>query len=211
MAINRTVTASPSNPLYDAWRACGLVRDQMGGWRPKDWRSTSHMEQRHQLTLQYAWAIPTTKAIFWAAKRCPRIVEIGAGRGYWAMLLAAAGCDVVAYDKAIHDSGEVVNNVWHADGPTFFPVEHGYPEQAAEHSDRTLFLCWPPYDDPMAYDALRAYRGRELLYVGEGDGGCCGGEEFWKAIDGEWDEVGECEIPQWYGMRDWMTLYRRRA
>mgnify|MGYP001603501330 CR=1 FL=1 len=32
-----------------------------------------------------------------------------------------------------------------------FPVQPGGPEQAAEHSDHSLFLCWPLHDDPCHY------------------------------------------------------------
>ena len=209
-AAAKRIKADAENPLYFAWRACGLVRNQWGGWEPKDWRDSRASHQRHQLTFQYSWAVPSPEAIAWAAERCPRIVEIGAGRGYWAKLLAAAGCDVVAYDKSIHDTGEIVNNEWHTDGATFFPVEHGYPERAAGHADRTLFLCWPPYDNAMAHGAITAYSGQELLYIGEGCGGCCGDDEFWKVIAADWEEIGECDIPQWYGMHDWMWLYRRK-
>lgn len=199
-----------TNPLYTAWLACGLVQDQWGGWTPKDWRDNRHMEQRHQLILQYSWAVPSPGALVWAVERCPRVVEIGAGRGYWAKLLTAAGCDVVAYDQSIHDTGEIVNNQWHTDGPPLFPVEHGYSDRAAAHGDRTLFLCWPPYDDPMAADSLNAYAGREMLFVGEGDGGCCGDARFWDLVSKNWEEIGECHIPQWPCIHDWMWLYRRK-
>ena len=33
-----------------------------------------------------------------------------------------------------------------------------------------LLIVWPPYADPMAVDALRAFRGAVLWYVGEGRG-----------------------------------------
>jgi len=33
-----------------------------------------------------------------------------------------------------------------------------------------LLIVWPPYDNPMAVDALRAVRGAVLWYVGAGRG-----------------------------------------
>mmetsp|Transcript_7858 Transcript_7858/g.19988 ORF Transcript_7858/g.19988 Transcript_7858/m.19988 type:complete len:164 (-) Transcript_7858:188-679(-) len=46
---------------------------------------------------KYAWAIPDQRAIRIIANFSP-LVEIGAGKGYWAMLLRQAGADVLALD-----------------------------------------------------------------------------------------------------------------
>jgi len=41
--------------------------------------------------------------------------------------------------------------------------------RAARASGRTLFLCWPPFDDDGAsYAALRAYQGDTFIYAGGG-------------------------------------------
>ena len=46
---------------------------------------------------------------------------------------------------------------------------------ARGHRERTLVLCWPPYDDDAAsYAVLRAYRGDTLIYIGEPDEGATG-------------------------------------
>jgi hypothetical protein len=39
----------------------------------------------------YSWVVPTDKAIFAIAGAARRAVEIGAGSGYWASLMALAG------------------------------------------------------------------------------------------------------------------------
>src|SRR4051794_21992422 len=56
---------------------------------------------RKQLIWAFAWAVPSDEAIEEIARHGP-IVEIGAGTGYWAWLLAQAGADVLAYDRAPH-------------------------------------------------------------------------------------------------------------
>jgi hypothetical protein len=63
----------------------------------------------------------------------------------------------------------------------------------------------------MAHDALVAYRGNSLLWIGEGDGGCCGGNDFWQLIRDGWEEVCHTSIPQWPGIRDYVQLYRRKG
>ena len=49
------------------------------------------------LRRRYAWAVPDERALRILEHFGP-IVEVGAGKGYWASLLAARGVDVVAYD-----------------------------------------------------------------------------------------------------------------
>ena len=51
----------------------------------------------------YSWAMPSEEAlrcIVRHSKMCAGIVEVGAGTGFWAALLASRGVDVLAFDKA---------------------------------------------------------------------------------------------------------------
>lgn len=167
---------------------------------------------RSGLTARYAWAIPDDETIHWLADLLngQGVVEIGAGSGYWAFLLAQLGVDVRCYDVTLIDAGE--RNTWFkADARTFHPVFRGGPEAAAKHSDRALFLCWPPYGDTMALDALRAYQGDLVIYAGELEGGCCATEEFFSVLcDGpEWSLIESRHLVQWSGMHDDMLVYRR--
>eukprot|EP00282_Hemiselmis_andersenii_P023432 CAMPEP_0172000054 /NCGR_PEP_ID=MMETSP1041-20130122/2105_1 /TAXON_ID=464988 /ORGANISM="Hemiselmis andersenii, Strain CCMP439" /LENGTH=243 /DNA_ID=CAMNT_0012653549 /DNA_START=94 /DNA_END=822 /DNA_ORIENTATION=+ len=48
----------------------------------------------------YSWAIPTVAALRAIQKASPSgLCEVGAGTGYWGMLLSGIGVDVVAYDR----------------------------------------------------------------------------------------------------------------
>jgi len=156
---------------------------------------------RGELVKRYAWAIPNEEALNAIAEWSP-IVEIGAGTGYWAYLLTLKGADLVAYDIAPG------RNRW-CDANLYFPVAIGGPEKASEHSDRTLFLCWPPYDDEMAERALLAYRGERLVYIGEWCGGCCANDRFFDLIETGWRLVREVRIPQWWGLHDSVFMYER--
>src|SRR5688572_22451888 len=56
--------------------------------------------QRLSLAQEYSFAIPNEEAITAIAKAGDKkIVEMGAGTGYWAMLLRQAGADVIAYER----------------------------------------------------------------------------------------------------------------
>jgi hypothetical protein len=127
--------------------------------------------ERDSLTGQYAFSIPTAETIQTIARYSP-IVEIGAGSGYWAMCLAACGADIVAYDR--YPPGEaaptdISERNWHF-RKTWFKVSKGDELSAASYSTRSLFLCWPPPENPMGVRALDAYikaGGHTVIVIGE--------------------------------------------
>jgi hypothetical protein len=91
------------------------------------------------------------------AARAP-LVEVGAGVGYWAKLLRARGVRVDAYDRLPPSPGNEDSNEYHGRTPCVSRVDIGGPEVAAAQPRSTLFLCYPPPDDPMAVDCLHQYR-----------------------------------------------------
>lgn len=161
---------------------------------------------RHELTAKYAWAVPTPEAIDAIAKLSP-IVEVGAGAGYWAWLLRQAGAEVHAFDIAPPPGA---NGYGHT--RAWSEVRQGDARKAMAGGRRThtLFLCWPPYSDPMAHTALLAHRGEHVVYVGEGPDGCTGSDEFHDLLHTRYEQVEEPEIPRWWGLHDYCTIYRRR-
>lgn len=193
------------NPLLTEWLA-DHGADAPYRWMDREYDYGHRRRRRHALTSIYSFAVPTEEALGLIASFGP-VVEIGAGTGYWAALLRNRGCDVVAYDL-LSDAFDK----WFPAGQ-YGGVEKGDVDKAAEHADRTLLLVWPPYNTPMAYDALNTYReagGQRLVYVGEGEGGCTGGEDFHEALNGpEWTETDSLLIPQWTDINDWLTIYER--
>jgi hypothetical protein len=186
----------------DYWTALQKSLERGADDTIKQWRC------REVWTRMYAWAIPDQPALELCAAHGP-IVEIGAGTGYWAKLLREMGVDVVAYDQAPpRADGET--NVYHLHTPQHSEVLDGGPEKAAEHSDRALMLCWPPYNDSMASDCLARYEGSTLIYVGEGDGGCTGDGRFHETLREEWEEVTYLHLPTYPGIHDYIAVYRRR-
>lgn len=173
------------------------------GWS----RSVDEFKFRQEWTAAYAWAIPSEEALATIKKYGP-IVEIGAGTGYWAHLLRQRGVDILAYDR---NPPPNEGNFHHKNAKCWTTVEHGGPGIAAAHSDRTLFLCWPPYDTPMAADCLAAYTGKTVIYIGESWGGCTGDNKFFAELDANWEQVEEVDIPQYSWIHDYLYVYRRKA
>jgi hypothetical protein len=161
-------------------------------------------EIRGKLVRQYAWAVPTDEAILTLREYLP-LIEIGAGKGYWASLIDG---DILCFD--CHAKNPEVNTYVDG-GEPFHKVLRGGADRVAEHPNRTLFLCWPPYDTEMGGDCLRAYTGDVFIHVGEWSGGCTGGSCYWKQIREEWDEVKTISLPQWSGMHDDMTIFKRKG
>lgn len=162
------------------------------------------------------------------------MVEIGAGGGYWSMLLQQHGVDVAAYDP--EPPGATDDPHWHS-GRAWTAVQQGDHAKSADHPTRTLLLCWPSYNEPWAAQAIEAYQGDTVIYVGEGPGGCTGDDRMHALLgdrSGCWhhDEdyntvpcpedclanvpalfgrVAEVAIPQWAGIHDTLSVFRRIA
>jgi hypothetical protein len=183
------------NPYLETFRRINGDRPSMAAWKA-----------RGELCDRYAWAIPCDEALEEIAKHGP-IIEIGAGTGYWASLLIEMGVDVVAYDTnppATH------SNHFHAKGTTWTEVLEGSHEKVLEHPDRTLFLCWPPYDDDMALDCLRPYTGDVVLYIGEGEWGCTANAAFHTLLADGFEETATIWLPQYDGIHDRLEVWRRK-
>ena len=73
------------------------------------------------------------------------VVEMGAGRGYWAWMLSQVGCEVVAYEENVPPQWGKFKHQSHL----FHPVNVGVPSSLRRHGDSTLLLVWPPLNDSM--------------------------------------------------------------
>jgi hypothetical protein len=192
------------------------------------------VEERDNYCRRYAWAVPDPDSLQFVAEHLgPRAVEIGAGLGYWAWQLSLRGVDILAYDSAPPDKvindfciprevsirdAEIAQEAYEeaigGKSPGIFPklwypVELGGPEALAQHSDRTLFLCWPPYATPMADRCLQHYQGNRLVYIGE-HGGCNGDDDFFERLEAQWNEVAGHRIVSWFGIHDAIAVYERK-
>jgi hypothetical protein len=161
---------------------------------------------RDMLVVQYAWAVPDSRALETIARYSP-LVEIGAGTGYWTMLLRLLGADVVAYDLA---PATPADHASYGERASFTEVLQGSEERVADHAERTLMLCWPPAGDEMASRALKMTRARHFIYVGWLDDDVTGDCEFHRLLRQQWELVEQVNIPQWPEMKDKLFVYRRR-
>ena len=154
--------------------------------------------RRHFLAL-YAWCVPTREAVevvaTFAGERA--ILEVCAGNGLWARLIAAAGAKVVATDGEPRGDSE-----YHA-------VEALEAEQAVRRHPEceALLLCWPPFQDDAAYRALSAFGGDRVIYAG--DSRFTAEPRFHELLAQEWTLARQIVLPSWPGLADAIYFYER--
>lgn len=165
------------------------------------------LDARADLVREFAWAIPNDAAIEAIVGLGKPVVELGAGNGYWASLIAEAGGTVECWDR------EPGDHIYGATGKLWHPVSKGGSEAIGpQHKGHTLLLVWPPYDKPMGTECLLQFMkegGSSLVYVGEGQYGCTADDEFHRILDAHWEWQRTVSIPVWRGMGDSLFIYRR--
>jgi hypothetical protein len=205
----RAVLPAGANPYLELLTVLGTPQ--------ADWRIPAGVarvldlgERRRELASLFSWAVPTDAALALIGRHAP-IVECGAGMGYWAALLRARGNDVLAYDAAPPGTKR---NAFHRNRrPPWTRIDRDNSVSAARrHGERTLLLCWPPYeDDAASYATLRTYRGEVLIYIGEPGEGATGSVRFARELALNWTLEEEAELPHWPRLRDRVMVYRRNA
>jgi hypothetical protein len=132
-----------------------------------------------EVLRRYGFAVPTDAALDAIVACSPGgVLELGAGTGHWAALVARRGVDVVAYDVAPPPSPA---NAWFADVQPWHHVHPGDERVVEAYAERSLLLVWPTRNETWASDAVDRYHasgGHHVLFVGEGPGGRTGDSGF---------------------------------
>ncbi|MGH3715844.1 MAG: hypothetical protein ACRDT4_20655 [Micromonosporaceae bacterium] len=172
------------------------------------------------LHAAYAYAIPSPETIAWMSEFCAghAVVELGAGRGYWAAQLSRAGLTIDAYDVEPPDrAGNVSFPAAQGLVPEWHPVGDLPEDGSRSHlqSDCVLFLCWPPaWGSAMASEALSAFEragGELLVYIGEAKGGKTGDDAFFDALSAGWAlDSTDSRYVSWWNLADAAQGWVRR-
>lgn len=172
---------------------------------PNTQRFIQTLKRSRTYCQMYAWAIPNQEAIETLVEHSP-LVEIGAGRGYWAALAAAEGADILAFDPNPPEAEG--SNKWHLAPGLFFDVAKAELEVVRRYPDRTLFLCWPPFRSDVALRTLRSYKGQTVIYVGD-DGRDSATPQFHAELASGFSRVRVVDLPRWPGINDRLEVWRR--
>lgn len=106
---------------------------------------------------KYAWAIPDNTALNIAAHFAP-LIEIGAGKGYWASLLRERNVQIRTYDRFIFPERVRWTTVARG-GPNVLSLP--------KNQGRNLFLSYPDEDQEMSTRCLKYFTGEYIVHVGE--------------------------------------------
>lgn len=187
------------NPYLEFYRAMPAAyrRDPSVPISAAELLSPEWLALKAAIAGHFAWAVPTEEAVLTILKYSAKVVEIGAGSGYWAWMMRQAGIAVVAFDTS--------HAPFHWD-----KVAQGDERAVLFYPDHTLFLCWPPWNSDMAYNALTCHRGDYLVYVGEWMGGSAN-PRFFAALASIYEAIDVVNLPQWYNRDDRLMIFRRRG
>ena len=168
-------------------------------------RAWNNYHDRQTYVKQYSWAIPTKEVINKLVELSP-LIEIGAGTGYWASLVNQAKGEIFPFDQYLG----LKNTYKHT--MNWIKINQGGPGILKETTKEiNLFLCWPPYAEPMAIQCLNFFNGNYICYIGEGSGGCTACDQFHTQLERQFILEEEIFIPQWSGIHDSFYIYRRRT
>jgi hypothetical protein len=161
-------------------------------------RAYAQTDRRRSFIARYSWAVPTGEAIaaIAAFARGRRLLEVCAGSGLWASLLADAGLRVTATDAA---PPPVV----------FVPVVRQEAALAvrAYPDHKALLTCWPPFRNDCAFRALAEFDGDLVIFAG--DARFAADAQFHATLRREWALQRTIALPSWPGLDDFVYLYRR--
>jgi hypothetical protein len=184
---------------------------QIGDWRSGGgdvWMQAWAL--RKEWARLYSWSVPDPDSIAFVVKNSNgAILDPMAGSGYWEYVLMQSGVDCVAFDRHPPQSSSG-DNQWHEGVEQHVRVRQREAAESAAmcEPERTLFLSWPPMDSG-AYEAVKAYRGNRVIYIGEGNGGCTADENFFTLIETSWKQTALHKIAQWSGIHDFITVFDR--
>lgn len=162
---------------------------------------------RERFVGEFSFALPSQDVLDAIAARSTRIVEVGAGSGFWARLMAQRGFDIVATNAAEgHDYAQTLGRHHRVEGLDARAAILAYP-------DRDVLCVWPSYDQDWIRKAILDMKpGRYLFYVGEWHG-CTADAEFHDLLDDrdEFEPVGEGAMANFPGIHDHLFILRRKA
>ena len=187
------------NPYFEEVAGGVTVGANRASWSD---RAVEVLEERTDLVQEYAWAIPNEEAIETIAEHAP-VVEVGAGAGYWAWCVDQLGERIVATDP------EPPRMDTYTEVLTKEAVDAVECAREVFVGGYTLFVCWPPYEDSMAADAVEAFEGDTLIYVGQGRCGCTGDERLHRLLYEDWELAESVPIPTYLGFNDRLEVWSR--
>jgi len=183
--------------------------------------STLIQAERDRFLSEFSFAVPTREALDRICQFSP-LLEIGAGSGAWAKLLAIRGADIIATDPG----GEMFVGFHQGDQPRrwhwetfYYPVQPLQGKTAVRRwLNRNVFCSWPSLQRRWLRQAARAMLpGRVLLVVRED---ATADQRTWNYVEYHFKPLGEerdgwvdnsIELPTWHFMHDHLEVWQKKT
>lgn len=118
------------------------------------WQHASAMGE--PLLNKYAWAVPSNAAIKLLTKFSP-LVEMGAGKGYWAHLVQQQGGYVKPFDITVPAKSEAWTKVYEGTPESILSPAVA-KNKNAPLTDLNLFLCYPDQGNEVGLPSIDAFQ-----------------------------------------------------
>ena len=183
--------------------------------------STLIQAERDRFLSEFSFAVPTREALDRICQFSP-LLEIGAGSGAWAKLLAMRGADIIATDPG----GEMFVGFHQGDQPRrwhwetfYYPVQPLQGKTAVRRwLNRNVFCSWPSLQRRWLRQAARAMLpGRVLLVVRED---ATADQRTWNYVEYHFKPLGEerdgwvdnsIELPTWHFLHDHLEVWQKKT
>ena len=148
-----------------------------------------------------------------------RVLEEGAGLGYWAQCLSSRFGKALAVDAFDASptpdkghSGSGVANEYHGKVPAFYPIQRSDPADShiARSASSVLLLCYPPPNCSMAEEKLAAFSGEFVAYIGEFLG-LTATSSFEQTLCSTFTLLDAVPLPQTGATANYLTIWQRKA
>lgn len=166
---------------------------------------------RQRVVETYGFSVLTREVVNRLAPYGP-FLEVGAGTGYWSYELRRAGCISIATDIYEPGAAAVPDLRYPFRRLQGFVDVIATPAQEAvrEHAEKTLLMVWPEAGEEWSYDALTAYAGGRLIYVGVPERGRPQDDRFHDEIEQGWRLETRIRIPRFPAYQDAVFVYSRK-
>ncbi len=177
--------------------------------------SSRLIEEIFFLTLRekYAYSVLSPEILQLIAEHAP-IVELGAGNGYNAWLLQQMGAETIAMDAFPVEEGKnwffstSIVGLPTTSGSSFTTIVKGDSQSVVDYPQHALLMIWPPRN-PMALDALGAYKGNKIIVIG--DKTCCATPAFYQKMASQWKLHSTTTTGSWdANHKEYMEIYVRQ-
>jgi len=184
-----------------------IAADKVGGPGGDEnrWRQFEAATRLRDTYIEaFGFVIPTPALIARLARE--PVLDVAAGSGHLARLIALAGGDVVANDPGAHaDHYAFETGGW-------YPLEClDAADAVRRHPERTVLLSWPTRGEWPTRCLEAMAPGARLVLIGEDRGGCTGDDRFFDALENGF-ELGRGEdVVRFAGIHDRVVFATKHA